>query len=312
MQDWSRPDPLTRDLIHLINARRHDHWDVDAALDTLTELIQQGREEEILTVLAALDEDMAEWLFDLVAEAASTTVWGEGEEESQGGSLLTIALPLQASFEQPLRLTVNQEETAALLRRYLHLSQESQVVVEPKLLTDTTLERLSLQGLYAHVETVFNGTRSRPFAARLHTPMEHTVYLMFGVREEGEPTLPQELGPEEQEGVLQGLRAQCSDLAPAPHLREPPVYAAYALFDAKGARASRTISSRRLTTNHPYLLSLSRFRIGSSRSAGISRFPYPVPTRSWGFASPWKSLPPVTRRPCSLAMLKYRSVCCRL
>src|SRR6266571_2994963 len=100
MQDWSRPDPLTRDLIHLINARRHDHWDVDAALD----------------------EDMAEWLFDLLAEAASTMVGEDGEEEAQGGSLLTIALPLQANFEQPLRLTADPEETAALLRRYLHLS----------------------------------------------------------------------------------------------------------------------------------------------------------------------------------------------
>ena len=60
MQTWNRPDPLTRDLIHLINARRHDHWDVDAALDTLAELIEVGREDEILTVLAALDEDMAE------------------------------------------------------------------------------------------------------------------------------------------------------------------------------------------------------------------------------------------------------------
>jgi len=235
MQDWSRPDPLTRDLIHLINARRHDHWDVDAALDTLTELIEQGREEEILTVLAALDEDMAEWLFDLLAEAASTVVGGDGEEEAQGGSLLTIALPLQANFEQPLRLTVDPEETAALLWRALHLSHESQVAVEPKLLTDTTLERLSLQGLHAHVGTVFDGTRSRPFAARLHTPMEHTVYLMFGVREEGEPAVPQELGPEEQEGLLQGLRAQCGDLASAPHLLEAPVYAAYALFDAKNS-----------------------------------------------------------------------------
>jgi len=235
MQDWSRPDPLTRDLIHLINARRHDHWDVDAALDTLTELIEQGREEEILRVLAALDEDMAEWLFDLLAEAASTTVGGEGEDEAQGGSQLTIALPLQANFEQPLRLTVDPEETAALLRRSLHLSHESQVVVEPKLLTDTTLERLSLQGLHAHVETVFNGTRNRPFAARLHTPIEHTVYLMFGVREAGEPTVPQELGPEEQEGLLRGLRAQCGDLASAPHLLEAPVYAAYALFDAKNS-----------------------------------------------------------------------------
>ncbi len=235
MQDWSRPDPLTRDLIHLINARRHDHWDVDAALDTLTELIEQGREEEILRVMAALDEDMAEWLFDLVAEAASTTVGDDEEDETEGGSQLTIALPLQANFEQPLRLNVDPEETAALLRRCLHLSHESQVVVEPKLLTDTTLERLSLQGLHAHVETVFNGTRNRPFAARLHTPIEHTVYLMFGVREAGEPTVPQELGPEEQEGLLRGLRAQCGDLASAPHLLEAPVYAAYALFDAKNS-----------------------------------------------------------------------------
>jgi len=235
MQDWSRPDPLTRDLIHLINARRHDHWDVDAALDTLTELIEQGREEEILRVMAALDEDMAEWLFDLVAEAASTTVGDDGEDETEGGSQLTIALPLQANFEQPLRLTVDPEETAALLRRCLHLSHESQVVVEPKLLTDTTLERLTLQGLHAHVETVFTGTQSRPFVARLHTPMEHTVYLMFGVREAGEPTVPQELGPEEQDGLLQGLRAQCGDLASAPHLLEAPVYAAYAVFDAKNS-----------------------------------------------------------------------------
>src|SRR5437773_1864612 len=235
MQDWSRPDPLTRDLIHLINARRHDHWDVDAALDTLTELIEQGREEEILRVMAALDEDMAEWLFDLVDEAASTTVGDDGEDETEGGSQLTIALPLQANFEQPLRLTVDPDETAALLRRCLHLSHESQVVVEPKLLTDTTLERLTLQGLHAHVETVFSGTRSRPFVARLHTPVEHTVYLMFGVREAGEPTVPQELGPEEQDGLLQGLRVQCGDLASAPHLLEAPVYAAYAVFDAKNS-----------------------------------------------------------------------------
>src|SRR5438445_2403445 len=96
MQDWSRPDPLTRDLIHLINARRHDHWDVDAALDTLTELIEQGREEEILRVMAALDEDMAEWLFDLVAGAASTTVGDDGEDETGGGSQRTSGHPVQA------------------------------------------------------------------------------------------------------------------------------------------------------------------------------------------------------------------------
>ncbi len=230
MQNWNRPDPLTRDLIHLINARRHDHWDVDAALDTLAELIEQGREDEILTVLAALDEDMAEWLFDLLAEAASTTAEGEG-----AGALLTLALPLQANFGQPLRLTVDPVETAGLLHRYLRLPEGSQVVVEPKLLTDTTLERLTLQGVHAHVGSLFDGTRSRPLAARLHVPVEHTVYLVFGVREEDEPPVPQELGAEEQEGLLRGLRAQCEDLAAAPHLLEAPVYAAYALFDAKNS-----------------------------------------------------------------------------
>src|SRR5919112_1101937 len=72
MLSWSRPDPLTRDLIHLINARRHDHGDTDAAIDTLQAFLEQGREHDLLTVLAALDEEMAEWLFDLVAEASCT------------------------------------------------------------------------------------------------------------------------------------------------------------------------------------------------------------------------------------------------
>jgi hypothetical protein len=187
-----------------------------------------GREDEILTVLAALDEDMAEWLFDLLAEAAST-----GEADG-AGALLTLALPLGANFGQPLRLTVDPKETAALLRRALRLPAESQVVVEPKLLTDTTLERLTLQDLHTHVGAVFGPGRSRPLAARLHVPVEHTVYLVFGVREaEGEVPMPQELGPDEQAELLVGLQKQCGDLAAAPHLLEAPVYAAYALFDAK-------------------------------------------------------------------------------
>ena len=45
--------------------------------------------------------------------------------------------------------------------------------------------------------------------------------------------MPQELGPEEQAALLAGLQGQCGDLAAAPHLLEAPVYAAYALFDAK-------------------------------------------------------------------------------
>ncbi|NJN36074.1 MAG: hypothetical protein HC794_02265 [Nitrospiraceae bacterium] len=72
MLAWSRPIHSTRDLIHLINARRHDHGDTDDAIDTLQAFLEQGREHDLLTVLAALDEEMAEWLFDLVAEASCT------------------------------------------------------------------------------------------------------------------------------------------------------------------------------------------------------------------------------------------------
>jgi len=243
MQTWDRPDPLTRDLIHLINARRHDHWDVDAALDTLAELVEVGREDEILTVLAALDEDMAEWLFDLLAEAVSTAESDDDEDTVGGGALLTLALPLRANFGQPLRLTVDPLETAALLRRALRLPAESRVVVEPKLLTDATFERLTLQDLSTYAGVIFGPGRMRPLVARLHTPMEHTVYLLFGVRDaEGDVPMPQELGSDEQAALLEGLRTQCADLAEAPHLLEAPVYAAYALFDAKNTGALQRLA----------------------------------------------------------------------
>ena len=55
MASWYRPDPLTRDLIHLINARRHDHGDADAAIDTLQAFLDQDREQDLLTIMAALD-----------------------------------------------------------------------------------------------------------------------------------------------------------------------------------------------------------------------------------------------------------------
>jgi hypothetical protein len=235
MQNWNRPDPLTRDLIHLINARRHDHWDADAAFDTLADLIEQNREDEILTVLAALDEDMAEWLFDLLAEAASTDVEPEGDAPDSAVSMLTLALPLQANFGQPLRLIVDPQETAALLLKHLRLPQTAQIAVEAKLLTDTTLDRISLQALHGHVASLFRPERWPPLAPRLHLPVEHTVYLVFGIRDEAEPTVPEEMADADKEALLMGLRAQCADLATAPHLIETPAYAAYALFDAKNA-----------------------------------------------------------------------------
>jgi hypothetical protein len=96
MQSWSRPDPLTRDLVHLINARRHDHGDTDAAIDTLQAFLEQGREEDLLTVLAALDEDMAEWMFDLVAEASCSVMLDTTAIEKLA-VMAALELPLQAS-----------------------------------------------------------------------------------------------------------------------------------------------------------------------------------------------------------------------
>src|SRR5436309_14828005 len=107
MFNWGRPDPLTRDLIHLINARRHDHGDADAAVDTLQAFLEQGREQELLTVLAALDEEMAEWLFDLVAEAGcSVMIEGEADEEPAYAVVAALELPLHGKLTEPLKFEV--------------------------------------------------------------------------------------------------------------------------------------------------------------------------------------------------------------
>ena len=92
MSSWYRPDPLTRDLIHLINARRHEHGDPSLAIEVLQALLDQDREHEVLTVLAALDESMAEWLFDLLAEASSSSLMDTEDEENEAYGIL-------ASFE---------------------------------------------------------------------------------------------------------------------------------------------------------------------------------------------------------------------
>src|SRR2546427_8902999 len=96
MPSWYRPDPLTRDLIHLINARRHDHGDADVAIDTLQAMLEQDRVQDLLTVMAALGEDMAEWLFDLLAEAACSVVMEgatDGKPPYPGIAALELALP---------------------------------------------------------------------------------------------------------------------------------------------------------------------------------------------------------------------------
>src|SRR5689334_21565518 len=108
MQSWSRPDPLTRDLVHLINARRHDHGDTDAAIDTLQAFLEQGREGGLLAVLAALDEDIAGWLFDLVGEASCSVMLDTTADEKLSYAVMAaLELPPQANLSHPLKLKID-------------------------------------------------------------------------------------------------------------------------------------------------------------------------------------------------------------
>ncbi|HEX9154289.1 MAG TPA: hypothetical protein VF819_01925, partial [Nitrospira sp.] len=210
MQSWSRPDPLTRDLIHLINARRHDHGDTDAAIDTLQSFLEQGREHDLLTVLAALDEDMAEWLFDLVAEATcSILLDGPVDEKLSYAVMAALELPLQANLTHPLKLKIDPVATADILHRHLRLSAGTVVRVEPRLLTDATLEALTLQALNEHLGTVADSQRARSIAARLYPPVENTAFLFFeliGVPDSG---LPDSLEDPHRRALLEGLVEQC-------------------------------------------------------------------------------------------------------
>jgi len=236
MLAWSRPDPLTRDLIHLINARRHDHGDTDAAIDTLQAFLEQGREHDLLTVLAALDEDMAEWLFDLVVEASCTLMLdGPSDEKPSYGVIAALELPLQANLAVPLKLKIDPIATADLLHRHLQLPAGSVVRVEPRLLTDSTLELLTLQRLHDHLATVADTQRAQTIAARLYPPVENTAFLLFELIGAPDSGLPDSWEDRHRRAILEGLAEQCPDLALAPDSIEAPVYAAYAMFDAQNA-----------------------------------------------------------------------------
>lgn len=236
MASWNRPDPLTRDLIHLINARRHDHGDADAAVDTLQAFLDQDREQDLLTVLAALDEEMAEWLFDLLAEAAcSVMMEGEPDDKPTYAVMAALELPLQANLPTPLRLKIDPVTTADLLHKHLRLPAGTIVMAEPRLLTDATLELATLHGLHEHTSALADSQRRQAMAARLYPPVESTAYLIFELIGSTDHGLPESLDDEDRRALLAGLVAQCPALAPAPQMLDAPVYAAYAMFDAQNA-----------------------------------------------------------------------------
>jgi hypothetical protein len=236
MLGWSRPDPLTRDLIHLINARRHDHGDTDDAIDTVQAFLEQGREHDLLTVLAALDEEMAEWLFDLVAEASCTLLLdGPNDEKPTYATMAALELPLQANLTAPLKLKIDPIATADLLHKYLQLPGGTVVRVESRLLTDATLEMLNLQLLHDHLVMVADSRRAPSVAARLLPPVENTAFLLFELIGAPDPGLPDAWEDRQRREILEGLVKQCPELACAPDTIEAPVYAAYAMFDAQNA-----------------------------------------------------------------------------
>lgn len=236
MSSWYRPDPLTRDLIHLINARRHDHGDSELAIEVLQALLEQDREHDVLTVLAALDEEMAEWLFDLLAEAACSVLIESDHDDDPAYAILgAIELPLQANLAAPFGLKIHPEKTAELLRECLRVPPGTVVTVEPRLLTDTTLDFLTLQQLHEHLSCMAGSQRRQPITARLHPPVESTAFLLFELIGARDSSLPESIPDKEREILLQGLRAQCPEIALAPNMLEVPVYAAYGMFDAQNA-----------------------------------------------------------------------------
>ena len=105
-------------------------------------LFEQGREHDLLTVLAALDEDMAEWLFDLLAEASCAVLLdGPADEKASYAIMAALELPLQANLTQPLKLKIDPVATADLLHRHLRLSAGTVVRVESQMLTERRWNR---------------------------------------------------------------------------------------------------------------------------------------------------------------------------
>ena len=236
MSGWYRPDPLTRDLIHLLNARRHDHGDGEAAIETLQAFLEQDREQDLLTIMAALDEDMAEWLFDLVAEAAcSIPMEGHTDEKPAYAVMGALEIPLQANLGLPLGLKIDPEASGNLLRKFLRVPAGAVLTVEPRLLTDATLDLLTLHRLNEHLSVMADAERPQPMAARLHPPVESTAFLLFELMGVPEPGLPESLSDEDRQALLEGLVAQCPELSHAPHMLQAPTYAAYAMFNAQNA-----------------------------------------------------------------------------
>lgn len=80
-----------------------------------------------------------------------------------------------------------------------------------------------------------DGQRRQAIAARLHPPVEATAFLFFEILGAEDTTLPENLSEKDCQAIMDGLVAQCPEIAKAPQMLEAPTYAAYAVFDAQNA-----------------------------------------------------------------------------
>src|SRR5438093_3036578 len=108
-------------------------------------------------------------------------------------------------------------------------------MVETILQTDATLDLLTLHGLHEHITSLADSRRSQLPHSGLHPPLGGTAFLIFELIGSPEPGLPESIEEPDRQALLEGLVAQCGELASAPHVLEAPVYAAYAMFDAQNA-----------------------------------------------------------------------------
>ena len=86
--------------------------------------LSRDGKNDLLTVLAALDEDMAEWLFDLVAEA-SCSVHARRAQPTKNSPMLLWRrwnFRFKPTFPIPLKLKIDPVATAEVLHRHLRLS----------------------------------------------------------------------------------------------------------------------------------------------------------------------------------------------
>ena len=75
---------------------------------------------------------MAEWLFDLLAEAACSVLIESDHDDDPAYAILgAIELSLQANLSAPLGLKDSSGKTAELLRECLHIPPGTVVTVEP-------------------------------------------------------------------------------------------------------------------------------------------------------------------------------------